>query len=214
MRALAEWLLRRSGPLTSTAAEAFLWKKSRDGLEAPDLQCHLAPCYFVEHGFEEYTEEHAFTLGPVLVGPKSRGEVRLRSSDPATKPSILGNHLTEREDVDALLEGMRTMFELVATEPLATATGRRIYPDPAIDDSDAALEADLRKRVELLYHPVGTCAMGTGDDAVVDPELRVHGARGLRVIDASIMPTITHGNTNAPTIMIAEKGVAMVRAAS
>lgn len=212
-KAMAEFLLRRSGPLTSTAAEAFLFTESKEGLPAPDLQLHLAPCYFVQNGFEEYTEEHAFTMGPVLIAPKARGEIKLRSSDPAEKPSILGNHLTEPDDLAAMVEGVRIAIGLTETGPLAEATGRRIYPPPGVGDSDAELEADIRKRVELLYHPVGTCKMGTGDDAVVDPELRVHGVKGLRVIDASIMPTITRGNTNAPTIMIAEKGVAMVRAA-
>ena len=148
-------------------------------------------------------------MGPVLVAPKARGHLRLRSSDPTAKPVLVGNHLTDPDDAAAMLAGIKLSRELAATEPLASATGREIYPGPAVDD-DEALERDMRARCELLYHPVGTCRMGTDDDAVVDPELRVRGVEGLRVIDASVMPTITRGNTNAPTMMIAEKGADLV----
>ena len=209
-RALAEFLFKRRGPLTSTVAEAFLWTRSDRGALAPDLQFHLAPAYFADNGFEE-SDEHAYTLGPVLVAPRSRGRVALRSADATAKPKIFGNYLTEQADVDALVHGMRLAREIAATEPLAAATGREIYPGPEAS-SDAELAADARRRVQLLYHPVGTCRMGVGDDAVVDPELRVRGVEGLRVVDASIMPTITRGNTNAPTYMIAEKASEMILA--
>ena len=209
--AMIEFLRKREGPLTSTVAEAFLWTRADREAVAPDLQFHLAPAYFAENGFEE-SDEHAFTMGPVLVAPKSRGRVWLRSADPSAKPAILGNHLTERVDVDAIVHGIKLARELAATEPLASATGREIYPGAGVH-SDEQIAADARQRVELLYHPVGTCRMGTGDDAVVDPELRVSGVEGLRVVDASVMPTITRGNTNAPTYMIAEKGADLIGAA-
>ena len=206
--ALLDFLLRRRGPLTSTVAEAFLFARSGDSDGPPDIQFHLAPAYFADNGFEEY-DGHAVTIGPVLVSPRARGEVDLTSSDPGAKPSIVGNHLTEQADLDALVWGVRTARELAATPPLAGALGREIYPGPGVTD-DEALAADVRRRVELLYHPVGTCRMGGDDDAVVDPELRVRGVEGLRVIDASVMPTITRGNTNAPTVMIAEKGADLI----
>ena len=207
--ALAEWLLRRSGPLSSTVAEAFLFTRADGGDGPPDLQLHLAPAYFSNHGFEEF-DGHAYTMGPVLVEPRARGELTLRSADPLAKPRLVGNHLSDDADVAAMLAGMRLARELAAAGPLAAATAREIYPGPAIGDGDEELIADIRRRTELLYHPVGTCAMGTGADAVVDPELRVRGVEGLRVADASVMPQITRGNTNAPTIMIAEKAADMI----
>ncbi|KAA0273848.1 MAG: choline dehydrogenase [Acidobacteria bacterium] len=206
--ALADFLLRRRGPLTSTVAEAFLFARSDGGDGPPDVQFHIAPAYFADNGFEEH-DGHAMTIGPVLVEPKARGEVTLTSSDPAAKPAIVGNHLTERADVDALVWGIKLARELAATAPLAAAAGREIYPGGSVED-DEALVADARRRVELLYHPVGTCRMGADDGSVVDPELRVRGVEGLRVVDASVMPTITRGNTNAPTIMIAEKGADLI----
>jgi choline dehydrogenase-like flavoprotein len=206
--AVVEYLRSRSGPLSSTVAEAFLWTKYDREAAAPDLQFHLAPAYFNDHGFDTY-DKHAFSIGSVLVAPRSRGEIRLRSADPVAKPMIFGNHLTEQSDVDALVHSAKLARDLAATEPLAGITGTELFPGPEVTGDDALAE-DIRNRVELLYHPVGTCRMGTGDDAVVDPELRVRGVENLRVVDASIMPTITRGNTNAPTYMIAEKAADMI----
>ena len=208
-RHLAEWLLRRSGPLTSTIAEAFAFVRSRPGLPAPDLQFHFAPAYFVDHGAARF-RGHAMTFGPVLISPRSRGRLELRSADPADKPRILTNSLAEREDVAALVAGVRRAREIAASEPLRSSVRRELLPGEGVE-ADDDLEADLRRRVDLLYHPVGTCRMGTDDDAVVDAELRVRGVHGLRVIDASIMPLIPGGNTNAPTMMIAERGADLIR---
>jgi choline dehydrogenase len=206
---LLEWLLRRTGPLTSSVAEAFAFVRSRPGLPAPDLQFHFAPAYFNDNGFDEL-DGHAFTMGPVLVTPKSRGHIRLRSADPSDKPRILTGSLSEPEDVQALVAGMRMAREMAAAGPLAEAAGREIFPGPGVD-GDEDLADDLRRRVELIYHPVGTCRMGSGDEAVVDAELRVRGIDGLRVADASIMPVIPGGNTNAPTIMVAERAADLIR---
>ncbi len=206
---LLEWIVRRTGPLTSTVAEGFAFVRSRPGLPAADLQYHFAPAYFNEHGADEF-DGHAFTFAPVLVTPKSRGRVWLRSADPSDKPRILTNSLTEPEDVAALVAGVKIAREIAATGPLGEVVGREIHPGPDADD-DAAIEENLRRRVELLYHPVGTCRIGTDDDAVVDPELRVRGVEGLRVIDASVMPIVPGGNTNAPTIMIAERAADLLR---
>ncbi|HET8565731.1 MAG TPA: GMC family oxidoreductase N-terminal domain-containing protein [Solirubrobacterales bacterium] len=210
-KALLEYLVRKTGPLTSTVAEAFAFIRSRPGLPSPDLQFHFAPAYFVDNGFEEY-DGHAITSGPVLVKPKSRGWVRLASADPGAKPRILTNSLAADEDVEALAAGIRRAREIAAAGPLAEVVGRELFPGPEVDTPEA-IAADIRRRVELLYHPVGTCRIGSGADAVVSPELRVHGVERLRVADASVMPLIPGGNTNAPTIMIAEKAADLIRAA-
>ncbi|MGN6558766.1 MAG: GMC family oxidoreductase, partial [Solirubrobacterales bacterium] len=207
-KALLEYLLRRTGPLTSSVAEAFAFIRSRPGLPGPDLQFHFAPAYFADNGFEEY-DGHAITSGPVLVKPKARGWVRLRSQNPSAKPHILTNSLADDEDVEALAAGVRRAREIAAAGPLAEVLGHEIFPGPDVDTDDA-IAADIRRRVELLYHPVGTCRMGNGADAVVSPDLRVHGLDRLRVVDASVMPLIPSGNTNAPTIMIAEKAADLI----
>jgi choline dehydrogenase len=210
-RALLEYALRRTGPLTSTVAEALAFVRSRPGLAQPDLQFHFAPAFFSSNGFEEY-DGHAITMGPTLLNPRSRGAVTLRSADPAAKPRILTNSLTEPEDVAALLAGTRLAREIAAAPPFAEVLGRELLPGPDVI-TDADLEDDLRRRVDLLYHPVGTCRIGSDADAVVDPELRVRGVEGLRVIDASVMPTVPSGNTNAPTIAVAERGADLLRGA-
>jgi choline dehydrogenase-like flavoprotein len=205
---LLEWIMRKTGPLTSSVAEAFAFVRSRPGLPAADLQYHFAPAYFVKNGEEEF-DGHAFTLGPVLVAPRSRGSVRLRSADPTAKPRIITNTLAEPDDVAALVTGIELAREIAASEPLAGAVAREIYPGKAVRD-DRDVEAFLRSFVELIYHPSGTCRMG-GEDAVLDPELRVRGVEGLRVCDASVFPIIPGGNTNAPTIMVAERGADLIK---
>ncbi|MGB0119437.1 MAG: GMC oxidoreductase, partial [Solirubrobacterales bacterium] len=208
-KALAEWVLRKSGPLTSTVAEAFAFVRSRPGLPAADIQFHFAPAYFSEHGADRY-DGHAMTIGPVLVSPKSRGHVQLRTPNPADKPHIRTNSLTEPDDVASLVAAVKLAREIAATEPMRSVAGREIFPGADRVD-DEQIEEDLRNRVELIYHPAGTCRMGTGRDAVLDPDLRVKGIQGLRVVDASVMPTITGGNTNAPTIMIAERAADLIK---
>ena len=165
----------------------------------------MGALYFEEHGQEAF-DGHAVTIGPVLVTPKSRGRVWLRSADPADKPGILTNTLAEPDDVRSLLAGMELAREIGGQEPLASKVVRELKPGPGAD-----LEADLRRRVHLIYHPVGTCRMGRDERAVVDPELRVRGLEALRVVDASVMPLIPGGNTNAPTIMVAEKAADLIR---
>ena len=208
-KALAEWLLRRTGPLTSSVAEAFAFVRSRPGLPAADLQFHFVPGYFSEHGADKY-EGHALTMGPVLISPKARGHVRLRSSDPADKPHALTNSLSEPEDLAAMVAGVKLARELAGTPPMRPVLGRELLPGSDTAD-DEAIEEDVRSRIELLYHPVGTCRMGSGGDSVVDPDLKVRGIEGLRVVDASVMPLIPGGNTNAPTIMIAERAADLIR---
>jgi choline dehydrogenase-like flavoprotein len=211
-RGLLEYALKRSGPLASSIAEAFAFVRSRPGLPAADIQFHFAPAYFVDHGFDSF-EGHAITIGPVLISPKSRGEVLLRAGDPRAKPKIVTNSLTDPDDMAAMVAGVKIARQIAAQEPLRSVITREIYPGPDVSD-DADIEADIRRRVELIYHPVGTCKIGAlADDGVLDPELKVHGLDGVRVIDASVFPVIPGGNTNAPTMMVAERGADLIRAA-
>ncbi|MFN8161775.1 MAG: GMC family oxidoreductase N-terminal domain-containing protein [Solirubrobacterales bacterium] len=211
-KALAEWLLRRSGPLTSNVGEAMAFVRTRPGLPAADVQMIFAPAYYHDHGFDTH-EGHAFTLGPVLLGPRSRGRLRLRSSDPDAKPDLVGNHLSDPDDMATMIAGVRRVREVASTEPLASVRGRELVPGPEVE-TDADVEAFLRRETELLYHPVGTCRMGDGPDAVLTADLRVRGVEGLRVADASAMPAITGGNTHAPTVMIGEKAADLIRGAA
>jgi choline dehydrogenase len=207
---LAEWLLRKSGLLSSTVAEVVAFVRTRGGLPAADIQFHLGAAYYEDHGAETY-DGHCMVIAPVLVSPKARGQVWLRSRDPTAKPRIITNSLSEPEDVDSMIAGMQLAREIAAQSPLRETVLCELKPGPGASDRDA-LEADLRQRLMLIYHPVGTARMSdTREDAVVDSQLRVHGLQGLRVVDASIMPVIPGGNTNAPTIMIAERAADLIR---
>jgi choline dehydrogenase len=207
---LAEWLLRRSGKLTSTVAEVVAFTRTRGGLPAADIQFHMGAAYFEDHGAEEY-DGHCAVIAPVLVSPKARGQVWLRSADPTAKPRIITNTLSEPDDVDSLVAGMRLAREIAAQRELKEVIVEELKPGAGTVDREE-LEADLRRRLMLIYHPVGTARMSdTHGEAVVDSQLHVHGVRSLRVIDASIMPSIVGGNTNAPTIMIAERGADLIR---
>jgi choline dehydrogenase-like flavoprotein len=208
-RFLAEWVLRRTGPLSSTVAEVVAFHRTRGGLPAADIQFHMGAAYYEDHGAETY-DGHAMVIAPVLVSPRARGRVWLRSADPTDKPRILTNSLSEPEDMASLVAGVKLARRIAEQPAAAEIVTRELKPGPDASD-DAELEADVRRRLMLIYHPVGTCRMSdTADDAVVDSRLRVRGLEGLRVVDASIMPVIPGGNTNAPTIMIAEKGADLI----
>jgi choline dehydrogenase-like flavoprotein len=202
-------VLRRSGPLSSTVAESVAFVRTRPGLPAPDIQFHVGAAYFERHGAEEY-DGHCFVMAPTLITPKARGSVRVRSADTAVKPRIITNTLSEPDDVASMLAGIKLAREVMATEPLRSKIVRHLKPSADVVGDDALVE-HLRERVELLYHPVGTCRMGQDEEAVVDPELRVHGLEGVRVVDASVMPVIPGGNTNAPTMMVAERAADLIR---
>jgi choline dehydrogenase len=191
------------GPLTSNIAEAGGFWRSRDGLDAPDVQFHFAPVMFADEGLME-PFDHAYSYGACVVKPTARGRVSLRSADPADKPRILTNFLGTEEDWAVQVAGIRKCLEIREQSPLK-GYEREPYEVPDSDDEEA-IRAHVRAKAHHLYHPVGTCAMGS----VVDAELRVQGVEGLRVVDASVMPTLTRGNTNAPTIMIAEKAADLV----
>jgi choline dehydrogenase len=144
------------------------------------------------------------TIAPTVVDVASRGRLRLRSTDPRWKPAIDAGYYTDESDMDAMLAGVKVVQEIAARSPLSRYIDRPFLPGPDVTGDDALREV-TRAATETLYHPVGTCAMGTGEEAVVDPELRVRGIDGLRVVDASVMPAVPRGNTNAPTIALAER---------
>ena len=208
-RSVAEWLLRRSGPLSSTVAEVVAFHRTRGGLPAADIQFHMGGAYYDDHGAETF-DGHAMVIAPVLVAPRARGRVWLRSADPTAKPRIITNTLSEPEDLASLVAGVRLARRIAEQPAAAEIITRELKPGPAAVD-DAELADDIRRRLMLIYHPVGTCRMSdTAEGAVVDSRLRVHGMQGLRVVDASIMPVIPGGNTHAPTVMIAEKAADLI----
>jgi choline dehydrogenase-like flavoprotein len=199
---------RGEGPLTSNVAESGgFWRSSAD-LLAPDLQFHCAPVMFVDEGLGDPIA-HGMSFGVCLLTPASAGSVGLRSDDPGAKPAIRHNFYGEPEDVQRVMTGLRKVYEIARQSPLAPYC-REMFLGAASDD-DADLRAHMSANSQVLYHPVGTCAMGTGPETVVDSELRVHGIESLRVVDASIMPKVVRGNTNAPTIMIAERAADLIR---
>ncbi|MGY1633337.1 GMC family oxidoreductase [Geodermatophilus sp. SYSU D01186] len=204
----ARWFAARRGPLSSNLAEAGLFSRSRPGLDAPDLQHHFLPVKFWRQA-EVDPDVDAFTAAAVLVRVHSRGTVRLRSADPAWAPAVDPGYLTDGRDVDALVCGVEQAREVAATGPLSAVLAEEWSPGGTVRGPDGLRRA-LRETLESLYHPVSSCRMGTDDEAVVDPTLRVHGLEGLRVVDASVMPTLVRGNTNAPTIMIAERAADLI----
>jgi choline dehydrogenase len=207
--AILRYALSRSGPLSSNVAEAGAFVRSPAAAAAPDIQFHFAPCFFIDNGFVR-PPGHGFSIGPTLVAPVSRGRVTLGSSDPRAAPLIFGNHLSEPADVAALRWGVELAREIAAAPAFDAFRGEEYWPGSQLSGK-AAIEQHVRDTVTLLYHPVGTCRMGTDALCVVDPELRVRGIANLRVADASVMPSIIRGNTQAPTIMIAERLAAWLR---
>ena len=203
---LLRYLLFRRGLLTSNVAEAAALVRTRPELEAPDLELVFAPVLFADEGLTP-PQEHGLTIGTVILQPASRGRVTLRSADPLERPLIDPCYLSDERDVRVLLDGVRFARRLLATAALAPHVREELLPGPQAE-SDEELAAVLREKAQTLYHPVGTCALGT----VVDPELRVRGVSGLRVADASVIPRIPRGHTNWPTVMVAEKAADLLRA--
>lgn len=211
-KALGAYYLSRSGPFTVSPLEAFAFLHT-ENQQRVNMQFHFAPFHpgpNYQRDFynqKEYVRDDGFLLLPSLLLPKSRGEVSIRSANPDDDPVIQPNFLSAEDDLRVLLAGAKTAMELIQ-QPEFSDHVRQIY-FPQNDSDDAMLDV-LLNRLETIYHPVGSCKMGSDEMAVVDEQLRVHGIEGLRVIDASIMPTIVAGNTNAPVIMIAEKAAEMI----
>jgi choline dehydrogenase len=192
------------GPLTSNIPEAGGFFRTQPDLPAPDVEFHFAPSMFYDEGLTA-PHDSGYCFGPVVIKPTSRGRVTLRTPLPESKPRVLCNFLTTEEDRRSAIEGMRIALE-IAAQPALKAVERAPFSVPESDSDDDLLDF-VRRVGQTVYHPTSTCAMG----AVVDPELRVYGTEALRVVDASVMPTITRANTHATTIMIAEKAADLIR---
>ena len=193
--------------LTTNFAEAGGFIRSQPSETAPDVQLHFVIGKLVDHG-RKTVLGHGHSCHVCLLQPVSRGSVQLASGDPMALPLVDPNFLGERADMDRMVHGFRRMQEILAQPALAR------HGAPEILESDTEIEAFIHQHADTIYHPVGTCRMGPHEHDVVDAQLRVRGVQGLRVVDASIMPRIVSGNTNAPTIMIAEKAVDAIRAAA
>ena len=206
----ARWLLFRTGPAASVIVEGGGFFTS-PGATRPDMQIHIAPATVIRGG-QTRVPGHGFTVNSTFLRPESVGTVKLRSADPAHEPLIDPRYLSAPKDRTMAVHLIRTIREVLAQPEIAQFIKEERLPGTAAQ-SDEEIMAYVRQYASCDYHPVGTCRMGSGPDAVVDSELRVHGVQGLRVIDASIMPRLTSGNTMAPTMMIAEKGADYVKAA-
>ncbi|MDX2034551.1 MAG: choline dehydrogenase [Blastocatellia bacterium] len=208
---ILRYLLFHNGPLSSNVAEAGAFLRSRPNLAAPDLELIFAPVFYMESGMAN-PDLHGFSIGTIVQHPESRGQIRLRSNDPLEAPAIHANYFAEESDLITAVEGVKISRELLHAKRFDRLRGREWWPGEAAR-SDAELAQHVRRTSETLYHPVGTCRVGIDPMAVVDERLRVRGIDGLRVIDASVIPTQTTGHTQAPLIAIAEKAADLIQAA-
>jgi choline dehydrogenase len=207
---IVRWVLRGDGALTFGATSAMVFSRSREGLSSPDLQLLFAPVSFEPDRKNVLERKPGMAVAVCPARPESRGTIMAASPDPLQPPAIRPNYLSAESDLHVLLAGIQQTRKIFAAPAIAAYSVGEVRPGTPIETID-----DVREFAQAsgttIYHPVGTCKMGEDPMAVVDSRLRVHGVSGLRVIDASVMPTVTTGNTNAPTIMIAEKGAAMIR---
>lgn len=206
-----QYALTRTGPLTLAASQVCVFTRSRDGLERPDIQFHMQPLS-ADKPAEGVHPFSAFTSSVCQLRPSSRGSIRITSPDPDVYPSIRPNYLSTEEDCRVAVDAIKVARRIVEQAPLAEVIVDEYVPGTQYQSDEELLDA-ARQYSQTIYHPAGTCKMGHDPLAVVDDRLRVHGLEGVRVVDASIMPVIVSGNTNAPTIMIAEKAADMIKAA-
>ncbi len=197
------------GPLTSNIGEAGGFYKTQDNMAAPDMQIHMAPSGFYDNGMHEPVRR-SLTIASTLVRVESKGHIKLRSADPTWHPEIEAGYFDDGADLDAMIAGYRIVKEIISQGPLAKLIEGPWIP-ASLDPSTDEIVAAIGQLCQTLYHPVATCAMGTIEGSVVGPDLKVHGVEGLRVADASVMPRVPRGNTNAPTIMIGEKAADLIK---
>jgi choline dehydrogenase-like flavoprotein len=209
LRAIGQYRRERRGPMTSNFAECGGFLKTRPDLDVPDIQLHFGMALADDHGRKRHNGT-GFTCHVCLLRPKSRGNVALASADPLAAPLIDPNFFGDAADLEAMVAGFKVTRRLLEAPALRALQKKDMFTEGVRSDDD--IRAVLRARVDTVYHPVGTAKMGTDALAVVDPKLRVHGLEGLRIVDASVMPTLIGGNTNAPTIMIGEKAADMIKA--
>ena len=212
IKGVFEWRNYRTGMLTTNFAEAGGFIKSQASEPIADLQLHFVIGKLINHG-RTSTFGHGFSCHLCLLRPRSRGSVRLASKDPRSAPLIDPNYLSDPDDMERMVRGFKLMRKLLAQPALAGLEGKELASCAAAQ-SDSQIEQFIRANADTIYHPSGSCRMGNGPLDVVDAQLRVHGIQALRVVDASIMPRLVSGNTNAPTIMIAEKAADMIKAAA
>ncbi len=212
IKGIFEWRGQRKGMLTTNFAEAGGFIKSAPDEAVPDLQLHFVIGKLVDHG-RKTLFGHGYSCHVCLLRPLSRGSLTLASKDPLAAPLIDPGFLTHRDDMDRLIRGFKAMRHIL-NQPALTGYAGRESDVSAQAQTDAQIELFIREKADTVYHPVGSCRMGSGPMDVVDAELRVHGIAGLRVVDASVMPRIVSGNTNAPVVMIAEKAADLILAGS
>jgi choline dehydrogenase-like flavoprotein len=210
--AINEWRRHRNGPLTTNFAEAGGFIKSSPGLATPDLQLHFVIGKLVDHG-RKTVFGHGYSCHVCLLRPSSRGTLKLASADPMAAPLIDPNFFGHPDDMPRMVAGFKLMRHVLAQPALGKLGGREMASSAGAR-SDAEIEAFIRQYADTIYHPVGSCRMGSGPLDVLDAELRVHGLQGLRVVDASMMPSIVSGNTNAPVIAVAEKAADLIKGAA
>ncbi len=217
LRVGLRYLLRRDGPLALSVNQAGGFVRSHPGVARPDLQLYFSPLSYTrapagKRPLMSPDPFPGFLLSAQPCRPGSRGRIEIRSPDPLAAPRIEPNSLSDPRDLDELLAGARLLRRLAAMPALAAVIAEEMRPGPRVDGDDAMTE-DIRRRASSVFHPVSTCRMGVDPHAsVVDARLRVHGVTGLRVIDASVFPGLTSGNTNAPVLMVAERGADLVLA--